>query len=82
VTSQPAAKVLDACYLEARARLLDLAAMFDRIDRGGSCDDPRLERLRGGVRLLLEKSPDRAEAVQRLFSLEYDPNWVRPAPAT
>jgi hypothetical protein len=80
MTPQPAATVLDANFLEARARLLDLAAILDRIDRGGRLDDARLERLRGGVRLLLEQSPDRAEAVQRLFSLPYDPDWRRPEP--
>ena len=30
----PAGKALDAYFLEARARLLDLAAILDRIGRG------------------------------------------------
>lgn len=80
MTPQPAVKVLDAHFLEARARLLDLAAIFDRIDRGGKLDDARLEKLRDGVRQLLNAGPDRAEALQRLFSLPYDPEWRRPEP--
>ena len=31
----PAAQALEAYFLEARSKLLDLAAMLDRIDRGG-----------------------------------------------
>ena len=39
----PADKALDAYFLEARSKLLDLAAILDRIDRGGGVagDDPR-----------------------------------------
>jgi hypothetical protein len=75
-----AAQALDAHYLEARARLLDLAAILDRIDRGGPVDDPRYDRLRAGLNLLLESKPTRAELVQELFSLPYDPSWKRPEP--
>ena len=38
----PAAQALDTWFLEARSKLLDLAAIFDRIDRGGGSQDPRL----------------------------------------
>ncbi len=76
---------LDAFFLEARCKLLDLAALLDRIDRGGSAEvrnDPRLGRIRQALELLHEDSPDRAERIQRLFSLEYDPHWERPQPRT
>ena len=78
----PAAAALDAYFLEARCKLLDLAAIFDRIDRGtgGSVGaDPRLPRLRQAIETLLTPGP-RAERVQEIFSLAYDPNWVRPEP--
>lgn len=82
MTPLPAGKAIDQFFLDARCRILDLAAILDRIDRGGSTDDPRLARLRKGVEELLAGSGDRAERVQTLFSLDYDPNWKRPTPRT
>jgi hypothetical protein len=76
-----AAEAIDRYFLEARAKLLDLAAIFDRIDRGGPLADPRLDKLRRALDLLKAAGPGRAEAVQRLFSLDYDPKWERPRPA-
>jgi hypothetical protein len=80
----PAAAALEAFYLDARSRVLDLAAALDRIDRGGDpqavAGDVRLKKLRAGIELLLSAGPDRAEAVQRVFSQEYDPGWPRPTP--
>ena len=82
MTPLPAPQVLDAYFLEARARLLDLAAILDRVGRGeGSADaDPRLRKLREALGVLLNRSDGRAEAVQKLFSLDYDPAWKRPDP--
>jgi hypothetical protein len=81
MTPLTAAQALDQFYLDARSRILDLAATLDRIDRGGPAgDDPRLARLRQGVEALLAAGPGRAERVQRLFSLDYDPGWERPTP--
>ena len=70
------AAALDAFYLDARSRILDLAATLDRV---GDTDDARLAKLQAGIERLLG-GPDRAEAVQRLFSLDYDPAWTRPTP--
>lgn len=69
------AEILDRDFLETRCRILDLAAALDRAQRAGGAADPRFEQLRGGVQTLLANEPGRAEAIQRLFSLEYDPNW-------
>jgi hypothetical protein len=81
MTPLPAAKALDLFFLDARARVLDLAAILDRIDRGaGPREDPRLAKLRQAVALLQAGGPGRAEKVQQLFSLDYDPNWPRPEP--
>jgi hypothetical protein len=76
----PAAQALDTFFLEARAKLLDLAAILDRIDRGGHVSDPRLDRIRQAIGILGEAGPERAVRVQGLFSLPYDPNWERPTP--
>jgi hypothetical protein len=84
MTPLPAPLALDAYFLEARARLLDLAAILDRVGRGADPDavlsDPRAQKLRRALEILLARSDGRAEAVQQLFSLDYDPDWKRPRP--
>lgn len=84
MTPLPAAKALDAYFLEARSKLLDVAAILDRIGRGlGAANldsDPRLERIRQALEILHDRSGGRAERVQKLFSLDYDPQWERPQP--
>ncbi len=75
--SRPARTILDVEYLPIRAKLLEIAAALDRIDRGENpaTHDPREEQLRRGIQLLLGEGPDRARQVQRLFSLPYDEQW-------
>jgi len=82
MTPMPAGRALDMFYLEARSKLLDLAATLDRLDRGegAAAADPRLERIRQALLTLLETEPGRAERVQQIFSLAYDPDWPRPQP--
>jgi hypothetical protein len=81
VMPQPrdAADVLNRDFLETRGRILEVAAALDRLDRApGRAGDPpdrRLAQLRQALEALLEPGPGRAETVQRLFSLEYDPGW-------
>jgi hypothetical protein len=74
-----AAKALDTYYLEARARLLDLAAILDRIGRGVEADnvsaDPRLVRIRQALEILHGEKGSRAERIQQVFSIEYEPGW-------
>ncbi len=80
----PAAKALDAYFLEARSKLLDLAAILDRIGRGpgaaGADVDPRVGRIRQALEVLHDQSGGRAERIQQIFSLDYDPAWKRPQP--
>lgn len=84
MTPLPAAKALDSYFLEARAKLLDLAATLDRIGRGRDAaslvNDPRLGRIRQALEILLDHSGGRAERIQQVFSLDYDANWERPKP--
>jgi hypothetical protein len=84
LTPLSAPQVLDAYFLDARSRLLDLAAMLDRIDRGSDGaamkSDPRLARIRQALGVLAEGGSDRAARVQELFSLPYDANWKLPPP--
>ena len=80
----PANRALDQFFLDARCRLLDLAATLDRIGRGEGASgveaDPRLERIHKALEILLDPSGGRAERIQKLFSLDYDPSWKRPQP--
>jgi hypothetical protein len=84
MTPLPAARALDQYFLDARSRLLDVAAILDRVGRGGGTEataaDPRMTRIRAAIEILLADNPNRAEQIQKLFSLEYDPGWVRPQP--
>ena len=77
--SQPmnAAQVLDREFLEIRAKILEVAASMDRLERadGSVADDPRLGRLRDAVQLLLDPAEGRAEQVQLLFSRSYEDDW-------
>ena len=79
MTPLPAAKSLDTYFLEARAKLLDLAAILDRIGRGQGAasaeQDSRLEKIRRALEVLHDRSGGRAERIQQIFSLDYDPNW-------
>ena len=65
--------VVDRYFLEHRAKVLDLAAFLDRVDRAdpddvGSKDDFRLTSLRGAIALLLDGEPERAKRVLDLMS--------------
>ena len=72
-------EILDREYLQIRAKILEIAASLDRIDRGeGSIgSDPRVELIAKGIELLSDEKQGRAERVQLLFSREYDPDWKR-----
>lgn len=79
-TPRDVAEVLNRDFLDTRSRILDLAAALDRLDRatgrpGDHPPDRRLDQLRQALEALLEPGPGRAETVQRLFSLAYDPDW-------
>ena len=68
--------VLDREFLEIRAKILELAASFDRLDRSGDIErDERLDLIQEGISMLDFDAVDRAEKVQFIFSREYDPDW-------
>ena len=74
-----ATTILDQEYLEIRAKILQLAAAFDRVDRGAErdqiADDPRLHKLLEAIDVLRSAKVDRAEQVQMVFSLAYEADW-------
>jgi hypothetical protein len=76
-TPMAAPDVLEREFLEIRAKILELAASFDRFDRGdGSvAGDPRLTLVQNALQVLQRDSADRAEEIQMIFSRQYDENW-------
>lgn len=57
--------IADLYFLEHRAKLIDLAAFLDRVDRAADAPahDFRVEALRHACRILLEDTPNRAARV-------------------
>lgn len=72
-----ATQALDREWLTLRARLIDVAAALDRIDRaeGSVADDPRAEQINESIHLLVHERGNRAERLQMIFSLPYEPHW-------
>ncbi|MCA9285337.1 MAG: hypothetical protein KDA22_08995 [Phycisphaerales bacterium] len=67
----PRSKVIDLYFMEHRAKLIDLAAFLDRLDRAADDthgDDFRVVALRQAIAILLDGQPDRARRVLDHFS--------------
>ena len=69
-----ASQVLDTYFLEVRARLIEVAATLDRIDRHPGATafnaDPRLTFIHGALDILAGTGPNRAQSIQELYSLK------------
>jgi hypothetical protein len=68
-----AQQTLEQYFLEMRWRCLSLAADLDRVERaaGGRAlleSEPRLQKLRQALAVLLQGRGNRAEQVQNIFS--------------
>lgn len=61
-------ELLDLQFIDARARLIDLAAFLDRLDRHDGEADVRLKYFKEAIPILLEDRPERAKAVLEAFS--------------
>ena len=74
-------QVVAESFLEVRAKLLEVAATLDRIDRAcesAAVDEPaksKRELLIEATKILLSEDPNRAERLQQLFSRKYDTDW-------
>jgi hypothetical protein len=79
LNTREALAVLDRDFLETRGKILEIAAVLDRIDRAPTHHpehpDPRLGQIRQALEALAEPGPGRAETIQLIFSLEYDRDW-------
>ena len=74
-----AQQILNREYLEIRAKILELAAAFDRLERGeGSVsDDARIAKIHEALEVLRDDRSDRAEQVQLIFSRQYHHEWPK-----
>ena len=72
-----AAEVFDQELLPIRAKILEVAAALDRIDRasGSVGTDPRRTQVQAAIQVLLRPEDDRAEQVQLIFSRQYERAW-------
>ncbi|MEM7261511.1 MAG: hypothetical protein AAF488_05925 [Planctomycetota bacterium] len=64
-------EVVDHYFMEHRAKVIDLAAFLDRLDRSDGSEaasDFRVSALRRSIALLLDGQPQRARRVLELFS--------------
>lgn len=71
------ADVLEQEYLPVRAKILEVAAALDRLDRasGTRPTDGRREQMHAAIEALLRPNDDRAEQIQLIFSRPYEENW-------
>ena len=76
-TAPTASETLDREFLTLRAKLIDLAAGLDRLERaeGSVADDPRRQKIQQSLERLVSPDSHRAEALQMLLSLPYDAKW-------
>jgi hypothetical protein len=61
-------QVLDLYFMDARCKLIELAAFLDRVDRASGEADFRLQAFRDAMRHLADGQPGRAESVLRALS--------------
>lgn len=61
-------QVLDLYFLDARHKLIDVAAFLDRVDRADGEADFRLDAFHEALRCLAAARADRATAVLMAFS--------------
>ncbi len=65
----PRNEVVDLYFLEHRAKLLDIAAFLDRVERAApAADDFRMTALRRAGAILLDDGPEKARRVLEAFS--------------
>ena len=61
-------QVLDLYFMDARCKLIDLAAFMDRVDRADGAEDFRMKAFREALGELSQNKPDRARQVLLKFS--------------
>jgi len=77
--TRAASEVFNQEFLPIRAKLLEIAAALDRLDRadGALDNEPRRTQVQAAVQVLLRPEDDRAEQLQLIFSRPYDDEWQK-----
>jgi soluble cytochrome b562 len=77
IVERTAQQVIADEFLIARAKILELAATLDRIERssGDVEDSKQMNLLAQGMHILCDEEVDKAKRVQLLMSRQYDPHW-------
>jgi hypothetical protein len=77
IVERTAQQVIADEFLIARAKILELAATLDRIERssGDVEDSKQMNLLAEWMHILCDEEVDKAKRVQLLMSREYDPQW-------
>ena len=61
-------QVLDGYFMDARSKLIDLAAFIDRVERAEGKEDFRMAAFRAALTLLGKDAPQKASQVLLAFS--------------
>jgi len=76
-------QILQNDYLIARAKIIEVAAVLDRIDRSVANDsnelvysDPSYEKIQNAIVILSDTQPDKTRRIQELLSRPYTSNWM------
>lgn len=69
--------VFDQEFLPIRAKLLEVAASLDRLDRasGSLSSESRLKQVHAAIQVLMRPEDDRAEQIQLIFSRPFEDDW-------
>jgi len=64
-------------FLPMRGKLLEVAAALDRLERKDPLllDYPGMDQISKAIEALRQNGQARAETVQKIFSLAYNPDW-------
>ena len=73
-------QILDLYFMEARAKLIDLAAFLDRVEQAQGSDEFRIKGFRAALTQLQSNQPGRAQRV--LLSLSDPTSEPLPAATT
>jgi hypothetical protein len=70
-------EVFEQEFLPIRAKLLEVAASLDRLDRasGTLTSESRRAQVRAAIQALLQPGDDRAEQIQLIFSRPFEDDW-------
>ena len=60
--------IVDLSFVDARFKLIDLAAFLDRVQRAGQDGDFRVQQLKQALQCLAQDEPQRAKNVLLTFS--------------